>query len=160
MVGRASAGWDIGADTTMFKMAWQGALPAEDEAPEAIALGDAHREEAMALTRAHAPGPSARARSSSATTSASSTAAGSSRWPASACMPGLCARSAACARTPISRAAARPAFDAQAGAPPGARGETPFLHVMRNNERRALFTSGWASARTASRRARRHQALT
>jgi ribosomal protein S18 acetylase RimI-like enzyme len=55
--GAAPPGWDIGTDTTMFKMAWDGALPAEDEAPDAIALGDSHREEAMALATLTRPGP-------------------------------------------------------------------------------------------------------
>jgi GNAT superfamily N-acetyltransferase len=55
--GAAPPGWDIATDTTMFKMAWDGALPAEDEAPDAIALGDAHRQEAMALATLTRPGP-------------------------------------------------------------------------------------------------------
>jgi GNAT superfamily N-acetyltransferase len=55
--GHAPPGWEIGADTTMFKMVWQGTLPAEDEAPDAVALGDAHREDAMALATLTRPGP-------------------------------------------------------------------------------------------------------
>jgi len=55
--GSAPAGWEIGADTTMFKMAWEGPLPPEDEAPEAVPLGDEHRGEAMALATLTRPGP-------------------------------------------------------------------------------------------------------
>jgi ribosomal protein S18 acetylase RimI-like enzyme len=55
--GVAPQGWRIGADTTMFKMVWEGALPVEDEAPDAIALGDVHRAEALALATLTRPGP-------------------------------------------------------------------------------------------------------
>jgi GNAT superfamily N-acetyltransferase len=55
--GAAPPGWVIGADTTMFKMAWEGALPAGDEVPDAVALGDAHRDDAMELATLTRPGP-------------------------------------------------------------------------------------------------------
>jgi GNAT superfamily N-acetyltransferase len=55
--GPAADGWAITADTTMFKMAWHGALPPEDEAPDAVSLGDAHREQAMSLATLTRPGP-------------------------------------------------------------------------------------------------------
>jgi ribosomal protein S18 acetylase RimI-like enzyme len=55
--GTAPAGWDIAADTTMFKMTWEGMLPVEDEAPDAIALGEANRDAAMALAALTRPGP-------------------------------------------------------------------------------------------------------
>ena len=55
--GAAPPDWRIGIDTTMFRMVWEGTQPAEDEAPEAIALGDAHRGDAMALAELTRPGP-------------------------------------------------------------------------------------------------------
>jgi ribosomal protein S18 acetylase RimI-like enzyme len=55
--GAAPAGWRIAADSTMFKMVWEGGLPVEDEAPDAIALGDAHRDDALALATLTRPGP-------------------------------------------------------------------------------------------------------
>ena len=55
--GPAPTGWRVCADTTMFKMAWAGEVPGEDEAPDAIPLGDAHREAAVALAALTRPGP-------------------------------------------------------------------------------------------------------
>lgn len=54
--GAAPAGWRIDSESTMFKMYWDGAMPA-DEAPEAVALGPAHAAEALALALLTRPGP-------------------------------------------------------------------------------------------------------
>lgn len=55
--GPAPAGWQIDTEATMFKMVWEGALPAADEAPEAIALRPEHAESALALATLTRPGP-------------------------------------------------------------------------------------------------------
>ncbi len=55
--GVAPAGWRVHAESTMFKMVWEGALPARDEAPDAVRLGAEHAAEAMALAALTHPGP-------------------------------------------------------------------------------------------------------
>ena len=55
--GAAPAGWRIDTEATMFKMVWDGEMPAEDAAPEALALGPQHVDEALALATLTRPGP-------------------------------------------------------------------------------------------------------
>jgi ribosomal protein S18 acetylase RimI-like enzyme len=55
--GVAPASWQIEAETTMFKMVWEAAMPALDEAPEAIRLGPEHAPQALALATLTRPGP-------------------------------------------------------------------------------------------------------
>lgn len=55
--GVAPAGWEIDAETTMFKMVWQHAMPAADDALDAIRLGPEHVTAALALTGLTSPGP-------------------------------------------------------------------------------------------------------
>lgn len=55
--GSAPDGWGIDAETTMFKMLWEGAIPAIDEAPDAVRLGPQHVEQAVALAALTKPGP-------------------------------------------------------------------------------------------------------
>ncbi len=55
--GPAPAGWQVDVEATMFKMVWQGAPPADDAAPEAIALGPAHAAQALELATLMRPGP-------------------------------------------------------------------------------------------------------
>ena len=55
--GVAPAGWRVDSESTMFKMVWEGALPARDEAPDAVRLGVEHAAQAMALTALTHPGP-------------------------------------------------------------------------------------------------------
>lgn len=55
--GVAPPGWRIDAESTMFKMVWEGGLPATDEAPEAVALGPAHAAQALELALLTRPGP-------------------------------------------------------------------------------------------------------
>ena len=55
--GVAPTGWRVDAESTMFKMVWEGALPARDEAPDAIRLGAQHAAEALALAALTHPGP-------------------------------------------------------------------------------------------------------
>jgi ribosomal protein S18 acetylase RimI-like enzyme len=55
--GAAPPEWEIGVDTTMFKMVWKGDAPQGDEAVDAVPLGDAHRAQAVALAALTRPGP-------------------------------------------------------------------------------------------------------
>lgn len=55
--GAVAAGWRIDAESTMFKMIWDAAMPAADEAPEAIALGPEHAAQALELALLTRPGP-------------------------------------------------------------------------------------------------------
>jgi ribosomal protein S18 acetylase RimI-like enzyme len=55
--GAAPAGWRIDAESTMFKMLWEGATPADDPAPEAVRLGPEHADRALALAELTKPGP-------------------------------------------------------------------------------------------------------
>lgn len=55
--GAVPDGWQLDAESTMFKMVWEAELPAEDPAPEAIPLGPQHAEQALALATLTRPGP-------------------------------------------------------------------------------------------------------
>ena len=55
--GAVPAGWRIDAESTMFKMVWEAAMPAADEAPEAVRLGLEHASQALELATLTHPGP-------------------------------------------------------------------------------------------------------
>lgn len=55
--GPVPAGWRVDADTTMYKMIYDGDVPPSDEAPEAVALGESHREQVLELVTLTRPGP-------------------------------------------------------------------------------------------------------
>ncbi|WP_343728565.1 GNAT family N-acetyltransferase [Duganella sp.] len=55
--GAAPAGWRIDAESTMFRMVWDGALPAADPAPDAVPLAAAHAAQALTLASLCKPGP-------------------------------------------------------------------------------------------------------
>jgi GNAT superfamily N-acetyltransferase len=55
--GAAPSGWHIEAQTTMFKMIWEVAMPATDEAPEAVRLGLEHVSQMLELVTLTHPGP-------------------------------------------------------------------------------------------------------
>jgi GNAT superfamily N-acetyltransferase len=55
--GAAPAGWRIELESTIVRMLWQGELPGEDAASEAIRLGPAHAPAALALAELTHPGP-------------------------------------------------------------------------------------------------------
>ncbi len=55
--GAAPEGWRINAEATMFRMVWNAALPTADEAPDAVALGPEHADQALALATLTKPGP-------------------------------------------------------------------------------------------------------
>lgn len=55
--GAAPSGWRVDLEASMYRMVWDGPTPERDAAPEAIALGPAHREQAMELAALTRPGP-------------------------------------------------------------------------------------------------------
>jgi len=55
--GPAPDGWRIEAETTMFKMVWDGPLPDHDSAPDAVPLALEHAAQAVALAALTRPGP-------------------------------------------------------------------------------------------------------
>jgi GNAT superfamily N-acetyltransferase len=56
--GPAPDGWRIDVDARMFRLVWDGRPgPADDPAPDALPLGAAHADEALALARLTRPGP-------------------------------------------------------------------------------------------------------
>ena len=55
--GVAPGGWYVDTQSTMFKMLWEGAMPATDEAPEAVRLGPEHVSQALELAALTHPGP-------------------------------------------------------------------------------------------------------
>ncbi|MGE4072321.1 MAG: GNAT family N-acetyltransferase [Lysobacterales bacterium] len=55
--GAAPDGWQIDVESHMCKMTWDGPAPDSDEAPDAIALGPEHAEQAVALAQLTQPGP-------------------------------------------------------------------------------------------------------
>jgi len=55
--GRAPPSFRVTSETTMFKMLWEGALPERDAAPDAVLLGPEHASEALALATLTNPGP-------------------------------------------------------------------------------------------------------
>ena len=55
--GPVPPGWAIEAESTMFKMVYAGALPATDEAPDAVPLDAAHAAPALELATLTRPGP-------------------------------------------------------------------------------------------------------
>jgi GNAT superfamily N-acetyltransferase len=133
--GRAPAGWRIDLDSTMFRMVWQGALPDEDPALDAVPLRAEHAAQAVALAALTRPGPFG------------------PRTPELGdyfgCFEGerliAMAGERMCAGTlrEISGICTHPDFQGRGLARRLAaklirrqlqRGETPFLHVMRDNE--------------------------
>ena len=55
--GAAPAGWQVDAESTMFKMVWDGDVPADDAAPQAVALRPEHAAQALDLATLTRPGP-------------------------------------------------------------------------------------------------------
>lgn len=55
--GAAPDGWHIDAESTMFRMLWNAPAPAADAAPDAIRLGLAHAAQALELAELCKPGP-------------------------------------------------------------------------------------------------------
>ena len=55
--GPPPAGWTVDAETTMFRMVWDGELPDRDEAPDALPIGLAQSAQALELAELTRPGP-------------------------------------------------------------------------------------------------------
>jgi ribosomal protein S18 acetylase RimI-like enzyme len=55
--GPVPDGWRLDAESTMFKMVWEAALPDDDPAPEAVRLAAEHVPQVLALTELTKPGP-------------------------------------------------------------------------------------------------------
>lgn len=55
--GPPPPGWRVEAEKTMWKMVWQGAAPAADEAADAIRLAAPHAQQAVDLAMLTRPGP-------------------------------------------------------------------------------------------------------
>jgi ribosomal protein S18 acetylase RimI-like enzyme len=55
--GAAPAQWRVEAESTMFKMLWAAEMPAADEVPEAVRLGPEHAAQALQLATLTRPGP-------------------------------------------------------------------------------------------------------
>lgn len=55
--GVPPAGWQIDAEATMSRMVWRRAMPAVDEAPDALLLGAGQANHALALATLTRPGP-------------------------------------------------------------------------------------------------------
>jgi GNAT superfamily N-acetyltransferase len=55
--GAAPAGWRIDRETRMWKMIWDAPPPAEDAAPDAVALRAEHAPQALELAQLTNPGP-------------------------------------------------------------------------------------------------------
>jgi len=55
--GPAPDGWRIEAESTMYRMVWDGLTPQADEAPDAVPLGLQHATQALELATLTRPGP-------------------------------------------------------------------------------------------------------
>ena len=55
--GSAPADWQVEAETTMFKMVWEARIPKAEEALDAVPLGPEHVQQALGLANLTRPGP-------------------------------------------------------------------------------------------------------
>jgi GNAT superfamily N-acetyltransferase len=133
--GAAPAGWRIDAETTMFRMVWSAPAPASDAAPDAVALGIEHAPQMLELAALCQPGPfGARTVELGEYFGYFDGARLIAMAGERTCAPGLREISGVCthphyqghgyARRLMSKLVRRQL----------ARGETPFLHVMRAND--------------------------
>ncbi|GIK84634.1 MAG: hypothetical protein BroJett026_01150 [Betaproteobacteria bacterium] len=139
--GPAPDGWTVDVETTMFKMVWDAPPPPGDPLPEAVALGRGHAAQALDLATATRPGPFG------PRTIELGDYVGVFDGPTLVAMAGE--RMSAGPWREISGVCTLPAWQGRGWARrlmtilvrrQLARGETPFLHVMRDNERaRALY---------------------
>jgi len=133
--GPAPEGWRVEAESTMFRMVWDAPMPIEDEAPDAIPLGPQHAQQAFDLAARMRPGPFG------LRTIELGDYFGYFEGERLVAMAGE--RMAAAGLREISGVATDPAFQGRGLARrlmqklvrrQLLRGETPFLHVMCNNE--------------------------
>jgi GNAT superfamily N-acetyltransferase len=134
--GTVAQGWRIEAESTMFRMVWAAAPPAIDPAPDALALGSAQAAHAVDLALLTKPGPFG------PRTIELGDYFGYVENGQLVAMAGE--RSAAPGLREISGVCTRPGWEGRGLARrlvhklvrrQLARGETPFLHVMRANSR-------------------------
>ena len=158
--GPAQAGWTIERESTMFKMVWEGPTPQTDEAAEALALGPQHAEQAVELAALTRPGPFGLRTIElgdyfGIVDGGKLVAMAGERMHAGALreISGVCThpdfQGRGFARRLMRKLVRRQVL----------RGETPFLHVMRDNEAaRALYermgfrTHGESAVRVVSKR--------
>jgi GNAT superfamily N-acetyltransferase len=55
--GIAPSGWHVDAESIMFKMVWEAAVPATDKPPETVRLTNEHATQALELAALTRPGP-------------------------------------------------------------------------------------------------------
>ncbi len=55
--GSVPTGWQVNSESTMFIMPWEATIPANDEAPDAIQLGQEHAAQTLELATLTHPGP-------------------------------------------------------------------------------------------------------
>jgi len=55
--GMVPSGWRLDAETTMYKMVWAAPMPAKDEAADAMRLSSEHATQAVELAQITRPGP-------------------------------------------------------------------------------------------------------
>jgi ribosomal protein S18 acetylase RimI-like enzyme len=55
--GTSPTGWHIDSESTMFRMIWEADMPTSDEAPDAVPLGAEHALQALELATLTHPGP-------------------------------------------------------------------------------------------------------
>jgi ribosomal protein S18 acetylase RimI-like enzyme len=134
--GPVPEGWRIEAEATMFRMVWDGGMPTDDPAPDAVPLGPAHAAQALELARLTRPGPFGPRTIELGDyfgyfESGQLVAMAGERMAA----PGLREISGVCTRPGwqgrgLARKLMLKLVRRQLG-----RGETPFLHVMSSNQR-------------------------
>ena len=124
----------------MFKMVWDGAIM-QDGAPDAVPLGPDHAAQAAALAELTIRARSDLGRWNWVITSASSTVSGSSRWRGSGFTRGTCVKfSGVCTHPDYQGRGLARRLMFELIRRQTARGELPFLHVMRDNGRaRAMY---------------------
>jgi len=158
--GAPPTGWTLDAETTMFKMVWDAPAPERDDAPDAVPLGPAHAQQAFDLAMLTKPGPFGPRTIElgdyfGIVDGGKLVAMAGERMHAGALreISGVCThpdfQGRGFARRLMRKLVRRQVL----------RGETPFLHVMRDNEAaRALYermgfrTHGESAVRVVSKR--------
>lgn len=133
--GAAQDGWRIDAESTMFRMLWNGPPPAADAAPDAARLGPEHAEQALELALLCRPGPFGPRTIELGDyfgyfDGARLIAMAGERM----FVPGLREISGVCTHPDYQGKGMARKLVAKLARRQMARAETPFLHVMRDNE--------------------------
>ena len=138
--GAAPPGWRIVAESTMFRMAWAGAPPADDPAPAAVALQPHHAAQAVELAALCKPGPFGIRTIELGDyfgyfDGERLMAMAGERLRA----PGLCEISGVCTHPDDQGRGLARQLMVKLIRRQLRRGDTPFLHVMRGNDAHALY---------------------